>query len=319
MSVELQDIRAAAERIAPYAVKTPLIRMRNLEKYLGCEVYAKCENMQVTGAFKFRGAVNRALMLSKEDLDKGIVTASSGNHGKAIAYVAKMLGAKAAVVMPYTAPSIKVEAIKALGAEVIQCETAVRFELAAKICEERGATMIPPFNDDGVMAGQGTIGLEIMEQCPELTKVIVPVSGGGLIGGISTAVKALSPQTEVIGAEPAALPRYSASLAAGKPVTVEQKKTLADALVSGTPGSHCFPVVAAHVDRFADVSDEYMLKGMKLLLTEGKLLAEPSSCIGIGAVLEGLIKVKPEDKVCFIISGGSVGLGQLKILEEVTL
>ena len=158
-----------------------------------------------------------------------------------------------------------------------------------------------------------------MEQCPEVDKVIVPVSGGGLIGGVSTAIKGMAPRVKVYGAEPAALPRYSESLKAGKPVKVEQKRSLADALVAQIPGDICFPYVQANTDGFAAVEDQYMLKGMKLLLTEGKVLCEPSSGIGMGAVMQGLIPVSPQEKVCFLISGGSVGLDQLRILEEVEL
>ena len=319
MSLTIERIRQAQARIAPYTARTPLLRLQNLDESLGCEVYAKAECMQITGAFKLRGAMNKALTLTPEELGRGIVAASSGNHGKGIAYAAKLLGAKATIVMPYTAAPVKVDAIRALGAEIVQCDVSERFEVAERLCRERGATMVPPFNDEDVMAGQGTAGLEIMEQCPELNAVVVPVSGGGLISGVSTAVKAVSPETRVYGAEPAALPRYSESLKAGKPVKVEPKKSIADALVAQTPGSLCFPCVAAHTDGFAAVDDAFLLKGMKLLLTEGKLLCEPSSAIGLGAVLQGLIPVKKTDKVCFLISGGSVALEQLKILEGVTI
>ena len=169
------------------------------------------------------------------------------------------------------------------------------------------------------MAGQGTSGLEIMEQCPDLDKVIVPVSGGGLIGGVSTAIKAVKPETIVYGAEPANLPRYSASLKAGKPVMVEKNTTIADGLVTQIPGNVCYPYVAANTDGFADVDEDYILKGMKLLLLEGKLLCEPSSGISMGAVMQGLIKVKPDDKVCFFISGGSVSFEQLRILDGIEI
>ena len=165
------------------------------------------------------------------------------------------------------------------------------------------------------MAGQGTAGLEIMKQCPDLDAVIVPTSGGGLIGGVSTAVKALSTTTRVFGAEPAVLPRYTESLAAGHPVTVEKRTTVADALLSLIPGEACFPYIAAHVDAFADVDEEYILKGMKLMITEGRLVCEAAGAIGVGAILQGLIPVKETDKVCLLISGGSVSLEQLKMLE----
>ena len=317
--ISIQEIRQARERIQSYIVQTPVLRMHTLDHYLNCEVYIKAENMQVTGAFKLRGALNRAFSLSREELERGLVCASSGNHGRGIAYAAKLLGTKATVVMPNTAPAVKVQAIRALGAEVVQCEASERFQVAERICEAQGATLIPPYNDEFVMAGQGTAGLELGEQLPEVNTVILPVSGGGLIGGVSAALKETLPAVRVYGAEPAALPRYSQSLAAGEPTQVPYQQTLADALVSQQPGSKCFPVVRTYVDRVVPVSDEFMLKGMKLLLTEGKILAEPSSCIGIGAVLQGLLPVDRAEKVCFVISGGSVGISQLAMLEEVVL
>ena len=319
MALTVERIKQAKERISSYIVQTPMLRMKALDQYLGCQVYVKAECMQITGSFKLRGAVNKALTLTPEQLKCGIVAASSGNHGKGIAYAAKMLGSKATIVVPYTTTQVKVDAIRALGAEIVQCETTVRFQLAEELSRKLGATMIQSFNDEDIMAGQGTAGLEIMEQCPEVDKVIVPVSGGGLIGGVSTAIKGTAPQVKVYGAEPAALPRYSESLKAGKPVKVEQKRSIADALVAQIPGDICFPYVRDNTDGFAAVDDQYMLKGMKLLLTEGKVLCEPSSGIGMGAELQGLIPVSPEEMVCFLISGGSVGLDQLRILEEVEL
>ena len=319
MAFSVQTIRDARARIAPYIVKTPLLRLPALDSYLGCQVYAKAECMQVTGSFKYRGAMNKILSLSKEELGRGIVAASSGNHGKALAYAARTLGVKATIVLPYTAAQIKVDTIRGWGAETVRCEVQERFEVAERICRERGATLVPPYNDEAVMAGQGTAGLELMEQAPDLDAVVVPTSGGGLIGGVSTAVKALSLRTKVYGAEPAVLPRYSVSVAAGRPTKVDPGKSVADALVSNMPGPLCFPVVAEHVDGFAAVDDEYLLKGMKLLLLEGKLLCEPSSAIGLGAVLQGLVPVKPADKVCFLISGGSVSLDQLDMLKEVEI
>lgn len=317
MLLNLERIKEARERIAPYIVKTPMLRLQNLDAALGCQVYAKAECMQITGAFKLRGAMNKALSFAPGELKNGIVAASSGNHGKAVSYAARLMGVKATIVVPRTAAQVKVEAIRAFGAEVVLCETSERFNVAERLRQEQNAVIIPPFNDEDIMAGQGTAGLEIMEQCPELDKLVVPTSGGGLLGGVSTAVKAISPKTKIYGAAPAALPHWSASLAAGHPVTVERRQTIADALVSHTPGSICFPCAARNIDGVADVADGFLLKGMKLLLMEGKLLAEPSSCIGIGAVLQGLIPVTAREKVCFLISGGSVGLEQLKMLEGI--
>lgn len=319
MALTVSEIEKARRRISPYVLQTPLLRLHSLDRYLGCRVYAKAECMQTTGSFKLRGAMNKLLSLTEEELKRGIVAASSGNHGKAIAYACRMLGTKAAIVLPHTAAKVKEDTIRSFGAEIVKCDVSERFRVAEELCRARSATLVPPFNDETVMAGQGTAGLEIMEQCPELDKVVVPVSGGGLIGGVSTAIKAISPRTAVFGAEPAALPRYSVSLKAGKPVQVEKRPTVADGLVSQMPGDVCFPCVEAHTDAFAAVEDAFILKGMKLLLLEGKLLCEPSSAIGIGAVLQGLIPVMPEERVCFFISGGSVSLEQIGMLESVEL
>lgn len=273
MSMTLETIRAAHARIAPYIVPTPLLRLPALDDALGCEVYVKAECMQRTGAFKLRGAMNKILALTDAERASGFVAASSGNHGRAVAYAAQRFGTHACIVMPETAPAVKQAAIRALGAELVLCDASERFAVAARLCAERGATMVPPFNDELVMAGQGTVGLEIMAQCPEIDAVVVPVSGGGLIGGVSTAVKALAPHVRVFGAEPAALPRYTASLRAGHPVRVEQKRSIADALVAQTPGDVCFPYVAAHTDGFADVADDDILRGMKLLLRRASCCA----------------------------------------------
>ena len=319
MLLTIKEIEEARKRTDKYVFITPLLRLKNLDDYLGCEVFAKAECMQVTGSFKYRGALNKILSLSNADLQRGIVACSSGNHGKAVAYAARMFGVHATIVLPHTAAKVKVDTIRSWGAEIVQCDVNERFEVAEKICRERNATMVPPFNDEDIMAGQGTAGLEIIEQYPQLDAVMVPVSGGGLIGGVSTAIKAFSPQIKIYGAEPAVLPRYSVSLKAGKPVSVESNKTIADALVSSVPGNICFPYVAANTDGVADVSEEYILKGMKLLLMEGKILCEPSSAIGIGAVLQGLIPINQGDKVCFFISGGSVSLEQLHQLDNINI
>ena len=287
MSFDLIRIREAAERISPYIVETPLIRLRNLDRFLGCRVYGKAECMQVTGAFKYRGVMNKILSLPKEELARGVVAASSGNHGKALSYAAKELGIPVLIVIPRGTPSVKVEAIRSLGAEIVQCEAVERFDVAERICRERGAMMVPPYNDEDVMAGQGTIGLELLRQEPGLDAIVVPVSGGGLISGISAAVKAQKPGVRVIGAEPAVLPRYTVSVREGRATAVPQAGTIADALVSNRPGTICFPVAAENVDRFVTVGEEWILKAQKLLLLEGKIVAEASSAIGLAAVLQG--------------------------------
>ena len=319
MRTILEQIQQAAKRIEPYTVKTPLIRLSQLDSYLGCQVYAKCECMQITGSFKLRGAMNMIMGLDPEQLKNGIVTASSGNHGRGCAYAAKKLGIPATVVVPDSAPPIKVENIRRLGAEIVQCPAVKRFEVAEQLCQEKHAEFIPPYNAEQIMAGQGTAGLEIMEQLPEVDMVVIPVSGGGLIGGVSAAIKETDQRVTVIGVEPAAIPRYTASLQAGEPVTVEQKPTIADALVSNHPGTKCFPMVQKYVDRIATAEEEQILQAQKLLLTEGKIFAEASGCLGIAGVLAGRVAVQPDQKVCFLISGGNCSIQQLEILNSVEI
>ena len=306
MNVTVDTIREARERISPYIFRTPVLRIPSLDRPLGCRVFVKAECMQITGAFKLRGAMNKLLSLTDEQRSHGVVAASSGNHGRALAYGAKMLGINASVVMPRTASPLKIENVRALGANVVLCDVSERFRIAEELCAQTGAVMIPPYNDEEILAGQGTAGLEIAEQCPALEPLIVPVSGGGLLGGVATAVRAMLPDARILGAEPSAVPRYSASLAAGQPVRVTRNPSAADALVSDLPGAGCFPYVRENVNGVCAVDDEFMLEGMRLLLTEGRILAEPSSAIGIGAVLQSLISVRPEENVCFLISGGNV-------------
>jgi threonine dehydratase len=309
--VTLDDIKQAKQRIAPYIFETPLIRLACLDEILGCAVYVKAENLQKTYSFKLRGAMNKMLSLSPQELSRGVVTASSGNHGKGIAYGAKLLGAKAVIVVPDTTTAVKVEGIRALGAEVVQCKKLDRYDVARKLSEDYGYTLAHPFDDDLIIAGQGTVGLEIMDQHPNMHAVLVPLSGGGLLSGVAAAVKALSPHTKVIGAEPAVLPRYAESLKAGRRVSVPERDTLADALPATEPGERNFPIIQAYVDQVVGVSEAFIAQGVKLLLHKAKILAEPSSAIGIGAVLEGLIPVKRDDNVCFLISSGNVDVNKI--------
>lgn len=318
MSFEISMIHAAAERIAPYIIKTPMIRLAQLDEYLGCEVYVKAECMQAISAFKIRGAMNALLSLSKDEMKNGIVTASSGNHGRGCAHAAKMLGIPATVVIPDTAPPVKVENIRRLGANIVRCPAVERFDVAMRISAETGARFIPPYDDETVMAGQGTCGLEIVEQLPQTDMVVVPLSGGGLLSGVAAAIKSEKPSITVVGSEPLEIPRYTASLAAGHPVEVEQRVTIADALVSNHPGKLCFPVIRDNVDKVVTASETAIKKAQKLLLLEGKIFAEASGCLGIAAVLDGTLKLAPGQKVCFLVSGGNCAIDQLvAVCEEI--
>lgn len=318
--VTLESIREAQKRISPYIHRTPLLRLHNLDEYLGCQVYAKMESLQETNSFKVRGALNALMTLSEDALKKGIITASSGNHGKAIAFAAKQLGAKAHVVVPENAPKIKVEGIQSYGAEIIYSVPAERFSVAKKLSEEYHWSFVSPFDDNAIMAGQGTAGLEILEQLPDVDYLIVPIGGGGLIGGLSTAVKETNPRVKVIGVEPTSVARYSTSFAAGHPVTLPpESKSVADGLQTLAPGELNYPLVKQYVDDIVTVDEENILRATKLFLTKGKLLAEISSCITLGAFLQGAVKLNPDDKVVLFISGGNIGMDQFSKFQEMSI
>lgn len=309
--VTLQDIEKAKERLVPYIYKTPLIHLEGLNEKLGFDVYIKAECMQKTNSFKIRGALNKMLSLPPEALQKGVVAASSGNHGKGVAFAAKMLGVKATIVLPDTAPEIKVQGIKDLQAEVVLCKLAERHEKAAQLSNDHGYTVVHPYDDYEIIAGQGTAGLEILEQLPDVDYVIVPIGGGGLISGIATAIKSVQPQVKVIGAEPANASRYTLSREKGEPTLIDEIKSIADALLTLMPGEKNFPIVQAYVDDIFTVNEDFLRIGAKTLLLDGKILAEPSSAIGVGGALQGSFQAPPNSKVCFLISGGNVSLSQI--------
>ncbi|HHW39197.1 MAG TPA: threonine/serine dehydratase [Bacillales bacterium] len=318
--VTIKAIHEAQKRIAPYVYKTPLLHLNNLDEYLGCQVYAKMESFQVTNSFKVRGALNALMSLPEDTLKKGIITASSGNHGKAIAFAAKQLGSQAHIVVPENAPKIKVEGIQSYGAEIIFSVPAERFKVANKLSEENDWSFISPFDDNRIMAGQGTAGLEILEQLPDVDYIIAPIGGGGLLGGLSTAVKETKPQVKIIGVEPTSVARYSTSFATGHPVALSpESKSVADGLQTLKPGELNYPVIEKYVDKIVTVDEGNILKATKLFLTKGKLLAEISSCITLGAFLQGTVKFNPNDKVVLFISGGNIGMDQFSKFEEMSI
>lgn len=295
----------ARERIRDYVYDTPLIRLDYISEALGTSVYAKMENMQRTNSFKIRGALNKVRKLSDEELQRGLVTASSGNHGKAIATCAKMLGIPAKIVLPDTSTETKRELIKDLGAEIVISTVEKRFEVAHEIAEKEGKTFIHPFDDLDVSEGQGTIAVEILNKMDHL-KMIVPIGGGGLISGIAMYTKGVTRWAEVIGVEPEKVARYTASLKEGRPIDVKRGETLADGLLSVRPGEKVFEIVRDLVDDVVTCQDKYIKKALDLLYNKEKLIVEPSSAIGLGAILEGKIKYDDRDKLVLIITGGNV-------------
>jgi threonine dehydratase len=301
--VSLDDIRAAAARIAGVARRTPLIDVGGIN---GEPAFAiKCENMQPAGAFKIRGAYNMVAQLSAEARGAGVITYSSGNHGQAMALAARLLGIRAVVVMPETAPRVKVEGAERLGAEVLFAGTTVldRKARAETEAAAHGLTMVPPFDHPWIIAGQGTCGLEIVEQCPAVSTVYVPMGGGGLISGVSVAVKTLRPATRVIGVEPEGAPKMTVSRAAGHPVTLPKTASIADGLLSIRPGDLTFAHVQALVDDVLTVSEREIVAAVKWLFDHANVVAEPSGAVSVAAIL----RQRPAaDGIVAIISGGNV-------------
>lgn len=309
----IQDIREAQDRLKPHIRRTPLLRAEIIERAVGCQLYLKPETLQITGSFKIRGALNKSLSLPREEIANGIIATSSGNHAQGLAYAARMLGVKAILVVPVTTPRIKIANTQALGAEVIlfDGDTAARWKRVYEIAEENKYAVVHAFEDPLVMAGQGTIGCEILEDLEDVDTVIIPMGGGGLISGIATAIKETKPSVRVVGAEPALTPKYYHSRINKQRTSFPLKNTIADGLRISVPGQNPYPIIEKYVDEIVLVEDEYIVAGMRALARDAKLIAEPAASIGIGALLAGAIKVRPDEKVCAVLTGGNWDLCDL--------
>lgn len=317
--VSLDDFRNAAAALRGVAVRTPLLPSEALESRFGVPVYLKPEMLQRGGAFKFRGAYWFVSRLTPEQRAHGLVAPSSGNHGQAVALAAKLFGARSTVVMPTTAPRAKREGAERLGARVILegTTTAERMAKAMEICEQEGATLVPPFDDPTIIAGQGTIGLEIAEDMPDVELVLVPVGGGGLSSGVATALKRVAPRVRVVGVEPAESPKLTRAREAGQPVTIPANpKGLADGLLAVRVGSLPFAHHREFLDDVVMVPDAALPPAVRFLLDRHKLVAEPSGAITVAALLEGI--VKPARRTVCILSGGNVEWDGLRALLEGT-
>ncbi len=307
--VSLRDVYIARQRIACIARKTPLIYSNPLSDYTGTSVYLKLEGLQETGSFKVRGAANRLFALSNDEKKCGVIAFSTGNHGRAVAYVARQLGIHAVICLSERVPQYRVDTMRELGAEVIQQggsqdET---FAYALALQKDRGLTMINPFDDSLVIAGQGTIAIELLEDLPEVDTVIVPVSGGGLIAGIALAMKSTSPDIRLIGVSMECGPAMYHSLKAGRPVEVEEKDSLADALLGGIglENEYTFPMVREYVDELVLVSEEEIAEGMLFALDRHRLTVEGAGAVGISAILSSKVP-KMGTHVAVILSGSNV-------------
>src|SRR5579871_2097587 len=306
--VSLDEIRQAAVRIASIARRTPVL---DVSEAAARPLWIKCEPHQPGGAFKIRGATNMLKRLPAESLRRGVITYSSGNHGQAVALAASRLGAPCVVVAPTTAPAIKVAGMKRWGAEVILEGTtsADRRKRAEHEAATRGLTMVPPFDHEWIIEGQGTCGLEILEQVPHVDIVVVPVGGGGLVSGVAAAIKGASPGTKVVGVEPEGAPKMSRSLAAGHPISLEKTASIADGLMPVRPGDKTFAHVEALVDQVVTVSDRDIARAALWLFYEAKQVVEPSGAATVAATLwpksESLLADRSQ-RVVAIVSGGNV-------------
>ena len=306
-AVGFEDVVAAAKRLAGVANRTPVVTSRTLDARTGAKVYLKAENFQRMGAFKFRGAYNRLAQLSPAERERGVVAYSSGNHAQGVALAAKLLGVNATIVMPSDAPRAKLEATRGYGAEIVSYDRMRedRVAIATRIAEERGATIVPPFDDPRIIAGQGTAGLELFEETGPLDVLIVPTGGGGLLSGCTLAAMRLSPGIEVWAVEPQAGDDWKQSWERGERVTIPVPKTIADGLQTTSPGALTFPIFRAHGAGVVTVSDEEIRAAMRFAFERLKIVIEPSGAASLAAVLFAKVPVR-DRRAGAIISGGNV-------------
>ena len=314
--IPLAEIRKAAARIAGKVHRTPVMRSERLGERIGVRLHLKCESFQKTGSFKPRGALNKVLSLSDAERGRGLVTVSAGNHAQAVAWAARVAGASAVVVMPTDAPKSKIEAVQGYGGEIVfHDDRATLFDRLNQVREERGLTFIHPFDDPVGLAGAATAGLEIVEDLPDTEVVVVPVGGGGLLGGIASAVKALSPKTRVVAVELAAGPGLAPALEAGKPIHVKRPAdTLADGMTPPFVGALPLQIAREAVDEIVAVEESEIRDAMRLLMTRAKLYVEASGAAATAALLAGRIRVAPGARVVALVSGGNVDLSAVAAL-----
>jgi threonine dehydratase len=311
MSLTLDDIQQAAERIEPYAHRTPVLTNDSLDQRVGAQVYLKCENFQKVGAFKFRGACNAVYSLSDGEAARGVCTHSSGNHAQALALAARMRGIPAYIVMPNNAPSVKKNAVAGYGGQITFCEPTLeaRESTLDRIRLDAGANVVHPYNDERVIAGQGTAALELLEDVPDLDVIITPVGGGGLLSGTAIAATETKKGIRVIAGEPEMADDAYRSMKAGKIIPSTNPKTLADGLLTSL-GTLTFPIIRERVEQIVTVSEQGISESMKFVWERAKIVIEPSAAVAVGALWERKIDLSGL-KVGVILSGGNVDLKKL--------
>lgn len=314
-TVTLGDIESARDRVKDHLVRTPTLTSDELSRATNCRLSLKAENLQRTGSFKPRGALNAVSMLPLEDRPRGVVTFSAGNHGQALAWAANRLGIACTVFMAQNAVPTKMEAIRGFGAEIRQRETMQQaFEEMEETIEAMGAILISPFADPHVIAGQGTVGLEILEDVPEVDQLIVPIGGGGLISGVATAVASRRPGVRIVGVEPEGAPTVKAAIDAGAPVRLEHVNTIADGLAAPFTTELNMAIIQRYVDDIVLVTEEELVESMRLLMRHCRILPEPAGAATLAALITGKAGVPVGAETVAVVSGGNVDLQKLKTL-----
>ncbi len=310
--VTVEDVRTAAARIRDSCRRTPLVGSETLSRLTGCDLHLKLESFQRTGSFKIRGALNRLALLTADERRRGVITVSAGNHAQGVACAAALSGVSAVVVMPESAAPSKVEATRGYGAEVIlHGDVSQIFQRCHEIERERGLTFVHAFDEPAIIAGAGTVGLEIVEDLPDVDVVLAGVGGGGLASGVSVAVRGLRPEARVIGVEPEGAPKMHRSFAEGRAVKLDGIRTIADGLAPPFAGELTFAHLRALAERIVLVSDPEILAALRLLLERCKLLVEPAGAAALAALLAGRIPEASGKRVCVVLSGGNADLGRL--------
>lgn len=309
--ITIKEIQAAARRIGPHIHRTPVLTCSAIDHKAGCRLFFKCENLQKVGAFKMRGATNAVFSLSDEDAQRGVATHSSGNHAQALALAARLRGIDAFVVMPTSSPAVKRAAVAGYGAEIIDCQPTLRAreETLDQVVQRTGAVFIHPYDNEQIIAGQGTAALELLEEQPNLDVVMAPVGGGGLLSGTALATHAMAPKARVIAAEPCGADDAARSLKAGHIIPSVKPNTVADGLLTSL-GKLNFPIIQKHVEAIWTVEDEAIISAMRLVWERMKIIIEPSSAVCLAAVLQHPQETAAQN-IGIIISGGNIDLDHL--------
>jgi threonine dehydratase len=315
--IQLWDIKAALGRVRESVYLSPCARSETFSKATGNTVYLKLDNLQRTGSFKERGALNKLLSLTADERARGVIAASAGNHAQGVAYHAGRHGVRAVICMPLTTPLIKVSATKSYGAEVILggANYDEAFEQALVRAHDQGLTFVHAFDDDAIIAGQGTLGLELLQQQPDMEAVVVPIGGGGLIGGVACAIRETNPRIRIFGVQPARLPSMKVAVAEGKPVTVNAAATIADGIAVRRAGERTLPLVQKYVDEIVTVDEEEIANAILLLLEREKTLAEGAGAAALAAVLNHKLPLNGK-KVAVLVCGGNIDVTLLSRIIE---